>query len=866
MPYTIPNEADAGTTDQAAPDKVDLDILTAGLSHGVSGTGFGVGPTGVQSGCAVTAQGTPDMTVAVASGVVRIGGRRIAVTGANVTITAAHATNKRRDLVVVDTAGVLTAIAGTASDPTRAALPTITTGKVVLAAVTIPAADTTINTNQITDKRVMIDEPQAENVLWYGANGNDAADNTTAFQNAHDAIPNTAPYQGGTIVIPPGRYRFTGAILSEPTNVTAAVGSATGPTGTFFYAVSAYNAAGETLAVSSTPASITLANQKGDIAWTPVTNAIGYKIYRGTASTDMFFLAFVNGQASSTYSDTAASPKGINTPAAPSVAAAGSGSALITTTYWYVVTAYNINGETQPSPAASVAVTAGQNVTVTITAPANAGGITGYRVFRGTSSAADSQFYVNKTLTTTYVDDGNLTDHSGRKFTTTPVGLPNRWNETGGTGSTAKQWGIPPTVNTSRIGWHLKKKYLKVVGISGKSASADAGGGAFLIPNTANMTMICMGDGTAIQQVGPSLYDISIDDYAGRGGVVGIAFAGVNHCRLLNCFVRDCDVGYWHYRLPNADDCAWNLQTACHASHSKRYALRAGNSYGITLMGGEYGPETNAASICLDRVNSFFANSTHSDGALGIFGPPWGGGTGVAFQNLKCEQCKVALDLDAFGTQSQGLGISINGGVNISQQTNSTSIILRSTNVENPRIVNWLISGQTNGVIDNAIDTLVAASNFSTNRGVSRDSVYNTIKLLDETRVSNTTLANDSELLIYMKASTKYRITGTIFFDTTANADFKYGFVGPASPTLVRMARSTAIPGAAPTFSVVDIALPTAQTLVGTGTTGGYIQFTCIYQNGTNAGYFAFQWAQSTSDAGNTIVRAGSFLDYATIG
>lgn len=144
MPFSIPNLADAFHADQAEVDKIDLDILVAGYAG-----------TGVFSGCAVTAQGTPDMTVAVASGTVLVAGLSATVASGNVTITTADATNPRFDLVVVSNAGTKSVTAGTAAaDPVFPAIPA---NSAVLAAVYVPASDTAIQSNQIVDKRLILD-------------------------------------------------------------------------------------------------------------------------------------------------------------------------------------------------------------------------------------------------------------------------------------------------------------------------------------------------------------------------------------------------------------------------------------------------------------------------------------------------------------------------------------------------------------------------------------------------------------------------------------------------------------------------------------------------------------------------------------
>jgi hypothetical protein len=108
----IPNNADAydlglttGERFQAMPDATDFDILAASVS--LAGA--------VSTGCAVTAQATPDNTVAVAAGVVIVNGVNVAVAAGNVTMTAAPSSgNNRRDIVVVNSSGTKSWVAGTA--------------------------------------------------------------------------------------------------------------------------------------------------------------------------------------------------------------------------------------------------------------------------------------------------------------------------------------------------------------------------------------------------------------------------------------------------------------------------------------------------------------------------------------------------------------------------------------------------------------------------------------------------------------------------------------------------------------------------------------------------------------------------------
>ena len=142
MPWTIPDQGEGDNDIQSILFQEQLDILVAGIS----------GTDCVVSGLAPTAQGSPDMTVAIAKGSVLSNGELFAVAAANATITTANATHPRLDLIVITSAGAIAVRAGTAAAAPKP--PARTANDVAIAMVYVPANDTTIGTSQITDMRV----------------------------------------------------------------------------------------------------------------------------------------------------------------------------------------------------------------------------------------------------------------------------------------------------------------------------------------------------------------------------------------------------------------------------------------------------------------------------------------------------------------------------------------------------------------------------------------------------------------------------------------------------------------------------------------------------------------------------------------
>ncbi len=142
MSFTIPNVLDALNADQAEVDSVDVDILVAGYAR-----------TGVLSGCAVTAQSPVALTVDIAAGVVIVAGVRASVT-ATTTTHSAPGSDPRFDLVVSDSSGTISAVEGLSN--ANPVFPAVPASSVALAAIYFPGSATTIASNQVTDKRVIV--------------------------------------------------------------------------------------------------------------------------------------------------------------------------------------------------------------------------------------------------------------------------------------------------------------------------------------------------------------------------------------------------------------------------------------------------------------------------------------------------------------------------------------------------------------------------------------------------------------------------------------------------------------------------------------------------------------------------------------
>lgn len=136
----------------------------------------------------------------------------------------------------------------------------------------------------------------------------------------------------------------------------------------------------------------------------------------------------------------------------------------------------------------------------------------------------------------------------------------------------------------------------------------------------------------------------------------------------------------------------------------------------------------------------------------------------------------------------------------------------------------------------------------------------------DESTSLSTTVFDDAELFFTPILNTNYWVTMFVIYDADAAGDLKISWGVPTGSTWDYV--SDAIGSAATTSAVFDVSR-SAQIAPAGGTPapGGIGSGTNVtalikglFMNGPNAGNFRFRWAQATSSAVSTRVRARSVL------
>lgn len=136
------------------------------------------------------------------------------------------------------------------------------------------------------------------------------------------------------------------------------------------------------------------------------------------------------------------------------------------------------------------------------------------------------------------------------------------------------------------------------------------------------------------------------------------------------------------------------------------------------------------------------------------------------------------------------------------------------------------------------------------------------IKPADESITSSTTLQNDDDLFFSVAASASYALDGYLLTSgaTTGTGDLKIDWTVPASTTMKYTSFGVTTTGPAVQYEATANLSSTARSIGTNGSADMGVNLRAVIITSTTAGTVQLRWAQNTSIATATILRAGSWL------
>ena len=134
-------------------------------------------------------------------------------------------------------------------------------------------------------------------------------------------------------------------------------------------------------------------------------------------------------------------------------------------------------------------------------------------------------------------------------------------------------------------------------------------------------------------------------------------------------------------------------------------------------------------------------------------------------------------------------------------------------------------------------------------------------KASDQPLTSSTTLASDSALLVPLEASAKYDVELKLYYTggTTGSSDLKFAWTVPSGTTITGSALAISNPLGVALLYYTQATASVFSASNGTGNPFGIRVWGTVVTSSTT-GNLQLTWAQNTSSATATTVKAGSLL------
>ena len=310
-------------------------------------------------------------------------------------------------------------------------------------------------------------------------------------------------------------------------------------------------------------------------------------------------------------------------------------------------------------------------------------------------------------------------------------------------------------------------------------------------------------------------------------------------------------------RTDTSESYVLNATPAATLSNWVKIAVTAGGAGAVTSVNGSTGVVTLTAS----SVGA--VATTEKAAANGV--ATLDSGSKLLVSQLPNE----AIDtVTTVASQAAMLALTAQvGDIAIRSDTNQT-FVLSATPAST--LANWTVlpnlvssvAGRT-GAITLAVADVSGAA-LATDVTDLQNKIRYARRTTDSTAVtSSTALVADATLSLSVIASAVYEFYGLIIVDSSQTADIKLQITGPtgASGTFTANSIGTAATGttASIQISMVDMTTSFARGGAGNGTPVNLI-ISGIVTISTTAGNVGISYAQQTSDATNTVLKAGSFI------
>ena len=220
----------------------------------------------------------------------------------------------------------------------------------------------------------------------------------------------------------------------------------------------------------------------------------------------------------------------------------------------------------------------------------------------------------------------------------------------------------------------------------------------------------------------------------------------------------------------------------------------------------------------------------------------WGGITGTLSNQTDLAIQQTAQD-DAIALNTAKDGITAQQASDITTNnakisyTDSAAVALNTAKVTFPEAPN---DGTQYARKDLGWETIVGGSS----------PILTAVKTADETKVSDTTLALDSELFIALEANTYYMIKLNWKYASGGTPDFKWQLETPLNSTGSWSIDGDSLTEGTFAFTTVDV-----QNGFGSSILTSIVN---VFIKTVDAGTFGFKWAQNISDVSSTTIKEDS--------